>query len=367
MAEQQIKVAVLGGGSFGTALASIAADNGAHVRQWMRDETLVAQINHEHRNGRYLPHYAMNPAVEASTDLQAVLAEASLVLIAIPSKAFRSVVQAAKAWLTPEQILVSTTKGIEQDGFLLMSQVLEQETGYSHIGVIAGPNLASEIADKQLTATVIASADPLTRTRVQQALGCRYFRVYASDDRHGVELGGALKNIYAIAAGMAAALGMGENTRSMLMTRALAEMSRFAVAQGANPMTFLGLAGVGDLIVTCSSNLSRNYRVGYAMGEGRTLEEAIDSLGQVAEGVNTVKLVCAKASEMGVYMPLAEGLNHVLFDGVPAQEMARTLMMGEQSSDVEFILPREAVQQAHREQAYYDRAPSAEHKGDSHG
>ncbi|CAD5263228.1 MULTISPECIES: NAD(P)H-dependent glycerol-3-phosphate dehydrogenase [Halomonadaceae] len=362
MAEQQTNVpvttnvAVLGGGSFGTALASIAADNGARVRQWMRDETLVTQINQEHRNGRYLPHYAMNPAVEASTDLQAVLADAELVLIAIPSKAFRSVVQAAKAWLRPEQILVSTTKGIEQEGFLLMSQVLEQETGFSHIGVIAGPNLASEIADKQLTATVIASADPLTRTRVQQVLGCRYFRVYASDDRHGVELGGALKNIYAIAAGMAAALGMGENTRSMLMTRALAEMSRFAVAQGANPMTFLGLAGVGDLIVTCSSNLSRNYRVGYAMGEGRTLEEAVDALGQVAEGVNTVKLVCAKASEMGVYMPLAEGLNHVLFDGVPAQEMARTLMMGEQSSDVEFILPREAVQQAHRDQAPHNHA-----------
>ena len=341
MAEQQTNVAVptnvavLGGGSFGTALASIAADNGARVRQWMRDETLVTQINQEHRNGRYLPHYAMNPAVEASTDLQAVLADAELVLIAIPSKAFRSVVQAAKAWLRPEQILVSTTKGIEQEGFLLMSQVLEQETGFSHIGVIAGPNLASEIADKQLTATVIASADPLTRTRVQQVLGCRYFRVYASDDRHGVELGGALKNIYAIAAGMAAALGMGENTRRMLMTR--------------------GLAGVGDLIVTCSSNLSRNYRVGYAMGEGRTLEEAVDALGQVAEGVNTVKLVCAKASEMGVYMPLAEGLNHVLFDGVPAQEMARTLMMGEQSSDVEFILPREAVQQAHRDQAPHNQ------------
>ncbi|MDN7133299.1 NAD(P)H-dependent glycerol-3-phosphate dehydrogenase [Halomonas sp. MC140] len=356
MAEQKINVAVpinvavLGGGSFGTALASIAADNNARVRQWMRDEALVAQINQEHRNGRYLPHYAINPAVQASTDLKAVLADASLVLIAIPSKAFRSVVQAAKAWLTPEQILVSTTKGIEPDSFLLMSQVLEQETGFEHIGVIAGPNLASEIADKQLTATVIASADPLTRTRVQQALGCRYFRVYASDDRHGVELGGALKNIYAIAAGMAAALGMGENTRSMLMTRALAEMSRFAVAEGANPMTFLGLAGVGDLIVTCSSNLSRNYRVGHAMGEGRTLEEAVSSLGQVAEGVNTVKLVCAKAREMGIYMPLAEGLSRVLFDGVPAQDMARTLMMAEQSSDVEFILPRESVQQAHRDQ-----------------
>ncbi|MBP5980424.1 MAG: NAD(P)H-dependent glycerol-3-phosphate dehydrogenase [Halomonas sp.] len=347
MAEQQIKVTVLGGGSFGTALASIAADNGAHVRQWMRDEALVAQINQEHRNGRYLPHYAINPAVHATTDLRSALQGAELVLIAIPSKAFRSVVQAAKPWLTAQQILVSTTKGIEQDSFLLMSQVLTDETGFTHIGVIAGPNLASEIADKQLTATVIASADALTRTRVQQALGCRYFRVYASDDRHGVELGGALKNIYAIAAGMAAALGMGENTRSMLMTRALAEMSRFAVAEGANPMTFLGLAGVGDLIVTCSSNLSRNYRVGYAMGEGRSLEDAISALGQVAEGVNTVKLVCAKAKELGVYMPLAEGLYHVLFDGVPAQDMARTLMMGEQSSDVEFILPREAVQQAH--------------------
>lgn len=362
--EQQIKVAVLGGGSFGTALASIAADNGAQVRQWMRDEALVAQINQEHRNGRYLPDYPINPAVEASTDLEAVLVGAELVLIAIPSKAFRSVVQAAKPWLTAQQILVSTTKGIEQESFLLMSQVLEQETGFSHIGVIAGPNLASEIADKQLTATVIASADALTRTRVQQVLGCRYFRVYASNDRHGVELGGALKNIYAIAAGMAAALGMGENTRSMLMTRALAEMSRFAVAQGANPMTFLGLAGVGDLIVTCSSNLSRNYRVGYALGEGRALEAAVEALGQVAEGVNTVKLVCAKAEELGVYMPLAEGLKRVLFDGVPAQEMARTLMLGEQSSDVEFILPREAVQQAHREQPSPPRV--AVSKGDVH-
>ncbi|MGY4878051.1 NAD(P)H-dependent glycerol-3-phosphate dehydrogenase [Vreelandella aquamarina] len=357
MAEQQISVAVLGGGSFGTALASIAADNGAKVRQWMRDESLVAQINHEHRNGRYLPHYDINPAVVASTDIEAVVSGAELVLVAIPSTAFRRVVQIAKPYLNAEQILVSTTKGIEQDSFMLMSDVLREETGFMHIGVIAGPNLASEIADKQLTATVVASADPLTRTRVQQALGCRYFRVYASNDRHGVELGGALKNIYAIAAGMAAALGMGENTRSMLMTRALAEMSRFAVAHGANPMTFLGLAGVGDLIVTCSSNLSRNYRVGYAMGEGRSLDEAVNALGQVAEGVNTVKLVCAKATQMGVYMPLAEGLYHVLFDGVPPQDMARMLMMGEQSSDVEFVLPREAVQQAHRDSGGWHEEP----------
>ncbi|MFG6666782.1 NAD(P)H-dependent glycerol-3-phosphate dehydrogenase [Halomonas sp. HNIBRBA4712] len=347
MALEQIKVAVLGGGSFGTALASIAADNGARVSQWMRDSALVDQINEEHRNGRYLPDYAINQAVTATTDIREAVEGAVLVLVAIPSSAFRQVVRQAKSWLLPSQILVSTTKGIEQESFLLMSQVLEEETGFDHIGVIAGPNLASEIADKQLTATVVASQDPLTRTRVQKVLSCRYFRVYASNDRHGVELGGALKNIYAISAGMAAALGMGENTRSMLMTRALAEMGRFAVAQGANPMTFLGLAGVGDLIVTCSSKLSRNYRVGFALGEGRSLEEAVEALGQVAEGVNTVRLVCDKAREMKVYMPLAEGLNRVLFEGVAPREMARTLMMGEHSSDVEFVLPREDVHQAH--------------------
>ncbi|QFU02494.1 Glycerol-3-phosphate dehydrogenase [NAD(P)+] [Halomonas sp. THAF5a] len=349
MSDQPMRVAVLGGGSFGTALASIAADNGAEVRQWLRDPELAAQINREHRNGRYLPDYAINPAVVASTAMGEVLEGAELVLVSIPSKAFREVVRQARPWLDAGQILVSTTKGIQEEGFKLMSELLEEETGFAHIGVISGPNLASEIAQKQLTATVIASDDAETRTRVQTALGCDYFRVYASNDRFGVELGGALKNIYAIAAGMAAALGMGENTRSMLMTRALAEMSRFAVNQGANPMTFLGLAGVGDLIVTCSSALSRNYRVGQALGEGRTLDQAVEALGQVAEGVNTVRLVRDKAREDGVYMPLAEGLYQVLFAGVPAREMARLLMQGEQSSDVEFVLPRADVRQDRRD------------------
>ncbi len=349
MSDQPMRVAVLGGGSFGTALASIAADNGAEVRQWLRDPELAAQITREHRNGRYLPDFAINAAVVASTEMADVLEGAELVLVAIPSKAFREVVRQARPFLHEAQILVSTTKGIQEEGFKLMSQILEEETGFPHIGVISGPNLASEIADKQLTATVIASDDPQTRTRVQTALGCDYFRVYASNDRFGVELGGALKNIYAIAAGMAAALGMGENTRSMLMTRALAEMSRFAVDQGANPMTFLGLAGVGDLIVTCSSALSRNYRVGQALGQGKSLDEAVEALGQVAEGVNTVRLVRDKAHEDGVYMPLAEGLYQVLFKGVPARDMARLLMLGEQSSDVEFVLPRKDVQQDRRD------------------
>ncbi|GED21405.1 glycerol-3-phosphate dehydrogenase [NAD(P)+] [Halomonas halmophila] len=354
MSDEHNRVAVLGGGSFGTALASIAADNGFEVRQWLRDAELAAQINREHRNGRYLPDFAINLAVVAHTQLAEALQGAGLVLVAIPSKGFRDVVRQARPWLEPECILVSTTKGIQEDGFKLMSRILEEETDGQHIGVLSGPNLASEVAQHQLTASVIASHDPLTRTRVQTALGCDYFRVYASNDRYGVELGGALKNIYAIAAGMAAALGMGENTRSMLMTRALAEMSRFAVAQGANPMTFLGLAGVGDLIVTCSSSLSRNYRVGFALGEGRSLDEAVEALGQVAEGVNTVRLVRDMAHQEGVYMPLAEGLYQVLFRDVPARDMARLLMQGEQSSDVEFVLPRENVQQDHRDSGHND-------------
>ena len=349
MSEHGQRVAVLGGGSFGTALASIASAKGARVRQWLRDPVLVERINRDRVNDRYLPAFRIDERVEASTDMAWVLSDAELVLVAIPSKAFRSVVRQASPFITPHQILVSTTKGIEAEQFCLMSEIVLEETASRHVGVLSGPNLASEIAARQLTGSVVASDDPVTRTRVQQALSCDYFRVYASNDRHGVELAGALKNIYAIAAGMAQALGMAENTRSMLITRALAEMSRFAVHQGANPMTFLGLAGVGDLIVTCSSALSRNFRIGLALGEGQSLSDATDALGQVAEGVNTVALIHKKATQEGIYMPLASGLYQVMFEGVPPNHMAQALMRGELSSDVEFTLPREVTRLYHHD------------------
>jgi glycerol-3-phosphate dehydrogenase (NAD(P)+) len=178
---------------------------------------------------------------------------------------------------------------------------------------------------------------------VQAALHQSYFRVYASSDTYGVELGGTLKNIYAIAAGLSSALGMGENTKSMLLTRSLAEMSRFAVSMGANPMTFLGLAGVGDLIVTCMSPLSRNYRVGFALGNGQSLDQAVEALGEVAEGVNTIRIVKHKADELQIYMPLVSGLYEVIFNGAHVKQIVKSMMLGEQSSDVEFVLPREAV------------------------
>lgn len=337
----QSPVAVLGGGSFGTVLANLMAEKGLQVRLWMRNEASVNEVNVRHRNERYLPGQDLAPTLTATTDLQQALDGVDAVFIAIPSGAFRQVVQQAAAWLKPDQLLVSTTKGIEAGTFCLMSQIIEQECPLARVGVLSGPNLAKEIAQKQLTATVIASSDAELRERVQALLHTSCFRVYASTDTYGVELGGTLKNIYAIAAGLSAALGMGENTKSMLMTRSLAEMSRFAVSLGANPMTFLGLAGVGDLIVTCMSPLSRNYRVGFALGEGKTLEQAVDALGEVAEGVNTLKLVKEKAESLDIYMPLVAGLYEVVFNHAPVKEVARGMMLNVQSSDVEFVLPRQ--------------------------
>lgn len=337
------QVAVLGGGSFGTVIADVMAQKGLDVWQWLRSAERVAEINQQHTNNRYLPDYTLSPGLQATQNMATALANAELVFIAIPSQNFRQVVRQAKAFIQPHQGVISTTKGIEGETFSLMSRVLQQELPDNPIGVLSGPNLAKEIAQKQLTATVIASASEQLRGQVQHVLHQRYLRVYASDDMYGVELGGALKNIYAIAAGLSAALGMGENTKSMLMTRSLAEMSRFAVGMGANPMTFLGLAGVGDLIVTCTSPLSRNYRIGYALGEGQKLEDAVAALGEVAEGVNTIRIVKHKADEMQVYMPLVAGLYEVVFNGAPVKEVAATLMTNEQSTDVEFVLPRAGV------------------------
>ena len=338
-----IKAAVIGGGSFGTAIASILAANKIETRQWMRNPEVANAINTDHQNPQYLPDSELDPALVATTDLAEAVTGAELVFVSVPSKSFRQVVQKLKPYLNDSQALISTTKGIEPDGFHLMSQILVDECPDNPVAVLSGPNLAKEIGKRQLTASVVACKDGSVRSKVQQALGCEYFRVYASEDIHGVELSGALKNIYAIVSGFIAALGMGENTKSMIITRSLAEMSRFAVAQGANPLTFLGLAGVGDLVVTCMSPLSRNYRVGYAVGEGRSLEDAIEVLGEVAEGVNTLRYINTKAEELGIYMPLVKGAHAVLFGGVDPRVVATQLMTGENSTDVEFTLPKSEI------------------------
>lgn len=331
-------VAVLGGGSFGTALSNLIAANGHPVQMWMRDPAQAATIRETGKNPRYLTDVSLLPGISATTDLEVVLDGCELVFVALPSTALRAVLAPLSNRLAGK-LLVSTTKGIEAETFMLMSQILEEVAPQARIGVLSGPNLAREIADHALTASVIASEDEALCSRVQQVLHGETFRVYASNDRYGVELGGALKNVYAIIAGMAAALGMGENTKSMLITRALAEMTRFAVRMGANPMTFLGLSGVGDLIVTCTSPKSRNYQVGFALGKGTALDEAVEQLGEVAEGVNTLRVLKEKAALMEVYMPLVTGLHAILFEGYPLDKVIGGLMSGEPKTDIDFISP----------------------------
>ena len=333
---QQQPIAVLGGGSFGTAIANLLAQNGHRVLHWMRDPVQAEAIRTQRENPRYLKGVKVLDGVEPTTDLPAALDACELAFVALPSSALRQVLQPVSGLLAGKQ-LVSTTKGIEAQTFKLMSEIIEEVAPQARIGVLSGPNLAKEIAAHTLTATVVASEDEALCRVVQEVLHGRTFRVYASADRFGVELGGALKNVYAIIAGMAAALGMGENTKSMLITRALAEMTRFAVHLGANPMTFLGLAGVGDLIVTCSSPKSRNYQVGFALGEGLSLQEAVERLGEVAEGVNTIKVLKAKAEELQVYMPLVAGLHAILFEGRTLDQVIEALMRAEPKTDVDFI------------------------------
>lgn len=337
----KIRATVLGGGSFGTAIANILANNGHDTYLWMRSQERAEEINRLHENCQYLPGSALHEDLLATSNMQEAILDAQVIYVAIPSKSFRQVSETAAQWIKQDQILVSTTKGIEPDGFNMMSQILLDIYPNNPVGVLSGPNLAKEVAKGQLAATVIASPDSHVQDIIQKTLSSKTFRVYASDDIYGVEMGGALKNIYAIISGFVDAMGMGENTKSMLITRSLAEMSRFAVHKGANPLTFLGLSGVGDLIATCTSNLSRNYRVGYQMGEGKSLQDAIDSLGEVAEGVNTLRYVKEQAEKEGIYMPLVSALYEVLFNGQDVKNVAVSLMTGDHSNDVEFTLTKE--------------------------
>lgn len=330
-------ISIFGGGSFGTVLADIAAHNGHIVYLWMRDEEVVNTIKETHENTHYLPGYKLHRAIQPTTDLEQAAQSASMLFLSVPSKSFREVAYQLRDYTTEDQLLISTTKGIESSSFKLMSEILAEEMYSDYVGVMSGPNIAKEIAEHQLTATVIASKSDEVRQAVREALSNSYFRVYENTDVYGVELAGALKNIYAILSGMAVALGAGENTKSMLITRGLAEMSQFAVRLGANPLTFLGLAGVGDLIVTCSSPHSRNFRVGHAIGQGQSLDEIVKSLGQVAEGVNTLTVVKQKADAMQLDMPLVNGLYEILFKAQPPEKIVLEFML-EQSHhrDIDF-------------------------------
>lgn len=338
----KLRVTVLGGGSFGTAMANLAVRNGCDVMMWIRDKQIANDINTKHINSRYLPDFTLEQDLRAETDLEKAVRQRDLIFVAIPSYAFRQVLKQIAPFVSA-QVVISLTKGMEADTFKLMSDIIREELPEVPYGVLSGPNLAKEILAGMPSATVIASPSELVRSAVQHALHSGLFRVFASDDVYGVELGGALKNIYAVAMGMGNAFAIGENTKSLILTRALAEMSRFAVHMGANPLTFLGLAGVGDLFATCNSPLSRNYQMGYKLGQGKSLQQASEELGQTAEGINTIAQVRACAKQRDVYMPIATALYDVIFEKAPPLHIAATLMKTGNRSDVEFVLPHQKV------------------------
>ena len=333
-------VAVLGGGSFGTVIANIIAYNGHTTLLWMRDAEQVASLNKLHENVNYLPGYKLHEDVVATDDLEAAVKDVDLIFVAVPSSSFREVVRQMQPLIQKDVILVSLTKGIEAETFALMSQILAEETCNNHIAVLSGPNLAKEITASSPTGAVVASNDPAVVNEVQNVLRSDSFRVYSNSDMLGVELGGSLKNIYAIIAGLAEAMGMGHNTNAMLVTRSLTEMARFGVAFGADPMTFLGLSGVGDLIATCSSPLSRNFRIGKALGEGKDMNLVISEMDQVAEGMNTLKQVKDKADSLGIKMPLVNGLYEIVYNNQTVDHIINSLMLEEQGLDVEYAAAR---------------------------
>ncbi len=325
-------VCILGAGSWGTALATLLADNGHAVRLWARDAALAEALSAARENRRYLPGIPLPEAVAPTADIETALAGAEVVVFAVPSGAVRQVAREAARHIASEALLISAAKGLEEGTGARMSQVLAAELPGSEGRTIAlsGPNLALEVARGVPTASVAASTNPEAARAAQRLFigqPTPTFRVYSGRDVIGVEFGGAIKNVIAIGAGICDGLGYGDNSKAALMTRGLTEAIRLGVAQGAEAATFLGLSGVGDLIATGASRLSRNYRVGFALGQGRALPDILAELGQVAEGVPTTRVLCDLAARSGVEMPLCAALHAVLFARRAPLAVIRELML----------------------------------------
>jgi glycerol-3-phosphate dehydrogenase (NAD(P)+) len=304
------------------------------VRLWTRDPGQRDEINTRHTNLRSVPGLVIAPEVRAVTDMKEAIVGATLVLLVVPSQAFRAVTRAAADFLSPEQLVIHATKGLEQETHRRMSEVLFEETCARQIGVLSGPNIAAEIAAEKLAGTVIASHFPRVIRVVRQALSSTRMMVFSGGDVVGVELAGAFKNVVAIAAGMAAELGVGENAKAFLVTRGLAEMARLGTALGARPMTFAGLTGVGDLTVTCASTQSRNNRVGRALARGGALSDVLRELGMVAEGVYASVSAHELAAAHRIDLPLMERVYRVLHEGLSPAASVDELMRLPAGNDV---------------------------------
>tara|TARA_Y200000002_G_scaffold371818_1_gene368915 strand:+ start:1263 stop:2273 length:1011 start_codon:yes stop_codon:yes gene_type:complete len=329
------KVVVLGGGSFGTVLANLAASNGYKVALWVRDSEQALRINSEGANTNYHPELKLSENIQASESLENVMKEASIVFIATPSIVFKKIIERIGNLLMEDAYVISCTKGILGDPFRTLSKMISSNFS-NPIGVLSGPNLAKEIADKKIAGTVIASIDVDLIESVKAVLSSQTFKIYSSNDMEGVELAGALKNIYAIICGLAESIEVGENAIGLILTRSMAEMSRFAVAKGANPITFLGLAGMGDLVATCNSKLSRNYQLGFNLGKGMKIEEAKNEIGQVAEGIRTLGVIRNESIQLDINMPLVESLYNIIYKESSPNQLINDLVNNPNEVDVEF-------------------------------
>jgi glycerol-3-phosphate dehydrogenase (NAD(P)+) len=321
---RQVNVTVLGGGSWGTTVATLAAANAPTVL-WARDPEVSREVAEQHTNTKYLGDRRLPTGLRATSDLPEALANADVVVFGVPSHSLREVVRETAAHIRPWVPLLSLIKGLEPNSRLRPTQVIAQELPGHSVGLLAGPNLAREVLDGYAAAAVVATADADVALALQPLFRSRVFRVYRNEDVLGSEMGGVLKNIIAIAAGMADGLGVGDNTRATVITRGLAEITRLGAAMGADRETFYGLTGMGDLMATCMSPLSRNRRVGEALALGKGLEEINVELRQVAEGVKSARTVMELAGEHDVVMPIAAEVDAVINDGRHPAEAYRGL------------------------------------------
>ncbi len=329
----RITVAVLGGGSWGTTVAHLTAHNVPTIL-WARDADVAQEVNTDHRNSRYLAGFDLHPTLRATSSFEEAVTCADVLVMGVPSHGFRSTLESAATCLRAWVPVVSLTKGLEQGSRLRMTQIVNEVLPGHPFGVLTGPNLAKEILMGDAAAAVIAMSDAVVADELQKAFTSNLFRVYTNPDIIGCELAGALKNVMAIASGMADGLGTGDNTRSMVMTRGLGELSRLGAAMGGDQQTFAGLAGMGDLLATCISPQSRNRHVGVELGKGRTIEEIIAEMNMVAEGVKTSRVVMELAEEYDVEMPIAEEVFNVCHKGRSAEDAYRGLLRREISAEM---------------------------------
>ena len=320
-----IRVAVIGGGSWGTTVAHLAAHN-APTTLWARSAETCDEVNRDHANTRYLPGYSLHPELRADADLATVVRDADVIVMGVPSHSYRSTLESVSDHIRAWVPVVSLTKGLEQGTRARMSEVANEVLPGHPVAVLTGPNLAKEILAGDAAASVVATNDPVVADHLQKIFSTNLFRVYTNPDVTGCELGGALKNVIAIAAGMADGLGAGDNTKSAVITRGLNELSRLGEAMGGQAVTFSGLAGMGDLVATCSSPQSRNRYVGEQLGRGRRIDEIIADMNMVAEGVKTAKVVMELADEHGIEMPISTEVYGVCHAGSTAQDAYRGLL-----------------------------------------